>query len=242
MRDARQAASQAAADEARYQDVLAQRQAAQAEELRRLSVDIQSEAAGRDEAERESFLERTFGKLEEFDAYAAGFGVLKSAVTDGFQAWISGAESVGTAVRRSIAQSLGGYAVEMAGMALVSAAHGIYHLTNPLTAAQGAGELFAAAKYAAAATALGVMAKTVAPSGGGAGASSGASAGGSSSRRRSQDHRGRGDGPGGYSPTASTVVIVNDTFTDSQRQRERSVYAAIARTQTVYRPPVGVSS
>ena len=36
----------------------------------------------------EVFLAKTFGPLEEFDQYAAGFATLKGAVQDGFAAWI----------------------------------------------------------------------------------------------------------------------------------------------------------
>jgi hypothetical protein len=201
-------------------------------------------AAELNKADEESFLARTFGPLEEFDQYAAGFATLKGAVQDGFAAWISGAESVGTAIRKSIAKSLAGYAIEMAGMALVAGAHGIFHLTNPATAAQGAGELFAAAKYSAAALALAGLAKLASPSGD-SNASASAGAGSATGGRggRSQDHR--GEGGGAWRPGANNggPVILGDAFDDgSRRYRERQVAAAMARTSTVYQPPRGAAA
>jgi hypothetical protein len=176
--------------------------------------DIEAGRTSLAQQQEQSFLERTFGKLEEFDKYAAGFATLKGAVTDGFAAWIEGSESVGAAVRKSVAQSLGAYAIEMAGMAVVSAANGVYHLLNPLTAAQGAGELWAAAKYGAAAGALGYMAKEL----GGGSKSSGvaSSAAGVGGRGPSNDNR------------TSAVVIVGDPLgDDSPRERQRRTRRAM---------------
>lgn len=226
-------AAEARGRQRRQDEIDQQRFEASIEQTRRAVVDMKQ----REEA---SFLEGTFGKLEEFDKYAAAFGTLKDAVTAGFSAWISGAESVGTAVRRAISQSLGGYAIEMAGMALVAGAHGIYHLTNPLTAAQGAGELYSAAKYAAAAVALGGLAKLASPSGGGS-TPGGASSSTGSRGGRYQDHR--GGGPGMGQPGGSNIVVVPvGTYDDeSRRYRERQVYSAITRVQASYRPAEGTS-
>lgn len=230
-----------AAERRRRQDEIdQQRFEASMEKNRRFAVDLAGIEADNAAGERQSFLERTFGPVEEFDKYAAAFSTLKDAVTAGFSAWISGAESVGTAVRRAISQSLGGYAIEMAGMALVAGAHGVYHLTNPLTAAQGAGELYSAAKYAAAAVALGGLAKLASPSGGGS-TPGGASSSTGSRGGRYQDHR--GGGPGNWQPGASNIVVVPvGTYDDeSRRYRERQVYSAITRVQASYRPAEGTS-
>ena len=230
-----------AAERRRREDEIAQQRfEASMEQNRRFAVDLAGIEADNAAGERQSFLERTFGPVEEFDKYAAAFGTLKDAVTAGFSAWISGAESVGTAVRRAISQSLGGYAIEMAGMALVAGAHGIYHLTNPLTAAQGAGELYSAAKYAAAAVALGGLAKLASPSGGGS-TPGGASSSTGSRGGRYQDHR--GGGPGNWQPGGSNIVVVPvGTYDDeSRRYRERQVYSAITRVQASYRPAEGTS-
>jgi hypothetical protein len=132
----------------------------------------------------------------------------------------------------------------MAGMALVAGAHGIFHLTNPATAAQGAGELFAAAKYSAAALALAGLAKLASPSGD-SNASASAGAGSATGGRggRSQDHR--GEGGGAWRPGANNggPVILGDAFDDgSRRYRERQVAAAMARTSTVYQPPRGAAA
>ena len=222
---------------ARQDEILQQRFAAAMEQNRRFAAEMEQQQA----AKEQSFLERTFGKLEEFDRYGAAFATLKGAVTSGFNAWIAGAESVGTAVRRSIAQSLGGYAIEMAGMALVAAAHGVYHLTNPLTAAQGAGELLSAAKYTAAAAALGGLAKLASPSGNGVPATGGSATGGRAGRN--QDHRGANDGSGARTVGQSTVIVLGSDYgDDSRRVRERNAYAAFSRTATVYQPPRGAAA
>ena len=239
-------ANENAAADAKYaadQQRLAEQQrwAATMEQNRRWAVDQADAAASASKAREQSFLESTFGKIEEFDQYAAAFDTLKSAVTSGFNAWITGAESVGTAVRRSIAQALGGYAIEMAGMALVSAAHGVYHLTNPLTAAQGAGELAAAAKYTAAAIGLGTLAKLASPAGNGAPATGGSASGGRAGRN--QDHRGASDGGGARTVGQSTVIVLGSDYgDDSRRVRERNAYAAFTRTSTVYQPPRGAAA
>ena len=226
---------------ARQDEILQQRFAAAMEQNRRFAAEMEQQQAAMAQAKEQSFLERTFGKLEEFDRYGAAFATLKGAVTSGFNAWITGAESVGTAVRRSIAQSLGGYAIEMAGMALVAAAHGVYHLTNPLTAAQGAGELLSAAKYTAAAAALGGLAKLASPAGNGAPASGGSATGGRAGRN--QDHRGANDGSGARTVGQSTVVVLGSDYgDDSRRVRERNAYAAFSRTATVYQPPRGAAA
>lgn len=230
-----------AAARARQDEILQQRFAATMEQNRRFSAEMAQQQATMAQAKEQSFLERTFGKVEEFDQYAAAFDTLKGAVTSGFNAWITGAESVGTAVRRSIAQSLGGYAIEMAGMALVAAAHGVYHLTNPLTAAQGAGELFSAAKYAAAAVALGGLAKLASPAGNSAPSTAGSATGGRAGRN--QDHRGSGGGDGHRPGAQSTVMILGSDYgDDSRRVRERNAYAAFSRTATVYQPPRGAAA
>ncbi|MBP9863777.1 MAG: hypothetical protein KBD62_37880, partial [Kofleriaceae bacterium] len=233
-------AAEARGRQRRQDEIDQQRFEASMEQNRRFAVDLAGIEADNAAGERQSFLERTFGPVEEFDKYAAAFGTLKDAVTAGFSAWISGAESVGAAVRRAISQSLGGYAIEMAGMALVAGAHGVYHLTNPLTAAQGAGELYSAAKYAAAAVALGGLAKLASPSGGGS-TPGGASSSTGSRGGRYQDHR--GGGPGNWQPGASNIVVVPvGTYDDeSKRYRERQVYSAITRVQASYRPAEGTS-
>ncbi len=171
-------------------------------------------AAELNKADEESFLERTFGPLEEFDQYAAGFATLKGAVQDGFAAWIDGSESLGTAIQKSIAGSLRAYAIEMSGKALVAGANALYLLAEgriPEAAAMGASAL----KYTAAAAGLGVLAKSL---GGGGGSGVAASAAGVPSGT-----------PGGARPAPqSGVVIVGDPLSDdSPRERQRRVRRAI---------------
>ena len=171
-------------------------------------------AAELNKADEESFLARTFGPLEEFDAYAAGFATLKGAVQDGFAAWIDGSESLGDAIQKSIAGSLRAYAIEMSGKALVAGAEALYYLASgniPGAAAMGASAL----KYTAAAAGLGVLAKSL---GGGGGSGVAASAAGVPSGT-----------PGGARPAPqSGVVIVGDPLSDdSPRERQRRVRRAM---------------
>ena len=174
-------------------------------------------AAELNKADEESFLERTFGKLEEFDQYAAGFATLKGAVQDGFAAWIDGSESLGDAVRKSIAGSLRAYAIEMSGMALVAGAYALYHLATGNIAKAGAYGL-SAVKYTAAAGALGYMAKEL---GGGGSSSVASSAAGVGGRGPSNDNR------------TSAVVIVGDPLgDDSPRERQRRTRRAMRAAGT----------
>ena len=176
--------------------------------------DAFGKVAAEQQAQEASFLERTFGKLEEFDAYAAGFATLKNAVTDGFAAWIDGSESLGAAIQKSIAGSLRAYAIEMSGKALVAGAEALYYLASgniPGAAAMGASAL----KYTAAAAGLGVLAKSLGGSGGGSSVAS--SAAGIPSTRPSNDNGG-----------TSGVVIVGDPLSDdSPRERQRRVRRAM---------------
>ncbi len=204
------AASQASQDDAlaAYQDRMSQRFADA-----QMVQDIEADRTAMAKQQKESFLERTFGKLEEFDAYAAGFGTLKNAVTDGFAAWISGSESLGTAIKKSIATSLAAYAVEMSGRAIVAGAHALFNLaTGDIPGATAMG--LSAAKYAAAAAALGVLAK-------GMGTSAGAPSAASSAA-------GVGGRPSGERIAQSGVVIVGDPLADdSARERARRVRRAM---------------
>jgi hypothetical protein len=194
---------------AAYQDRMSQR-FADAQMLQ----DMEAWRTAKAKSDEESFLARTFGPLEEFDAYAAGFATLKGAVQDGFAAWIDGSESLGDAVRKSIAGSLRAYAIEMSGKALVAGANALYLLAEgriPEAAAMGASAL----KYTAAAAGLGVLAKSL---GGGGGSGVAASAAGVPSGT-----------PGGARPAPqSGVVIVGDPLSDdSPRERQRRVRRAI---------------
>lgn len=227
-----------AAARAREDEILQQRFAATMEQNRRFAAEMAQQEAAMARDKEQTFLERTFGKVEEFDQYAAAFDTLKGAVTSGFNAWITGAESVGTAVRRSIAQSLGGYAIEMAGMALVAGATGFWHLAtgNPLAA----GELAAAAKYTAAAVALGGLAKLASPAGNGAPSTGGSATGGRAGRN--QDHRGSGGGEWRPAGQQTVIILGSDYGTNSQRVRERNAHDAFSRTSTVYQPPRGAAA
>lgn len=125
-----------------------------------------------------SVLERMFGKIEEYDAYATAWGTFQNAVTSGFEAIVTGSESVGTAIKKSIAASLLAEGSQMLIQALKHGAMAIASLIpgptfNP-AAAGGHGA--AAAKFLAGSVAAGIAARALGGGGGGAGAAAGAGA------------------------------------------------------------------
>ena len=61
---------------ARQDEILQQRFAAAMEQNRRFAAEMEQQQAAMAQAKEQSFLERTFGKLEEFDRYGAAFATL----------------------------------------------------------------------------------------------------------------------------------------------------------------------
>ncbi len=119
----------------------------------------------------QTFMEQAFGPLEQFDAYGAAFGVLTTTLTSGFDAWVSGSESFGQAMKAAFKQSLGAVASDMfaksvqhAAYALGSLAFGDFRGAATHGAAAGA--------FAAGALTIGSLARSM-----GGGASTGLPAG-----------------------------------------------------------------
>lgn len=73
----------------------------------------------------QSFLEKTFGPVDQFDLYAQGFQMLSGAVGASLSAWIDGSMSAGQAFKKFIGEALKGLAVQMSMEALK---HGAYAL------------------------------------------------------------------------------------------------------------------
>lgn len=127
---------------------------------------------------RKSRIESMFGSLDEINGYKTAFEGLTGAVTAGMQAWISGSESAGTAVRKFLGDYLSGVASQMAIEALKEGAAAIasiawYDYTGAAMHAK------AAAAYVAGAAAAAVAARALGGGGSGGGASSSAGGGGS---------------------------------------------------------------
>jgi hypothetical protein len=178
------------------------------------------------EQRKTSFLESTFGKLEDFDAYATAFQSLTGAVSAGLNAWIDGSASAGQAIKQFLSDALQGLATQMAVEALK---HGAYALGSlAFGDVRGAGQhAAAAAAFTAAAAAAAVGARSL----GSGGASTPASSGG-----RSLPNGGSTGSTSGV-PEHSTInyIIVGDSYADDsprkkQRKAERIVHVGMSHT------------
>jgi hypothetical protein len=161
-------------------------------------------AAAADAAQHQKLLESIFGPVGQFDVYAKGFDMLTGAVGSAYDAWVSGSESAGAAIRKFVGQS-----VEAAGkqMAIEAIKEGAYALASLAIGDFGgaARHGIAAAEFAAGAVAAGVVAHEL-----GAGGSSGPTKGGASA----------GGGGGSYSSgggssapqQSSKIIILGDSF------------------------------
>lgn len=177
-----------------------------------------------------SVLESIFGDPKEFDAYAAKFELLKSgldvftgALQSHFDAWVSGSETLGEAVKNigkdvvsGLASQLQAYAISEGVQALISLAAGDL---------RGAGTHGAAAAAAeAGAVAVGAIARGF--NGGGSSAGGGGSAAvGSAYGGGGGDHRSGGGG-------GQTIVYVGEgwsTTPGQQRQQTARSYRAARR-------------
>jgi hypothetical protein len=116
-------------------------------------------------AKQQSFLASTFGELSEFNAYSEAFGMLTGAVTAGMDAWIDGADSMGDAIKRTVADALKALAGQMAIEALKHGAYAIGSLAFGDFAGASAHGV-AAAEFGAVAIAAGVGAKAIGTSAG----------------------------------------------------------------------------
>ncbi len=200
-----------------------------AEKQKALTDDWQKRLATQ-RGKKESFLEQSFGKLEDFNAYATAFSMLTGSVSAGLNAWIDGSMSAGQAIKKFLADALKGLASQMAVEALKHGAYAIGSLAYGDL--RGAGtHAAAAAAFGGAAAAAAVAAKQFGGSGAGGaygGAGAGASGGGSGGGKAAG---GGGNGSGGKdSGNARPItVIVGDYFNGDERRRRQVADEAIER-------------
>jgi hypothetical protein len=172
---------------------------------------------------KQTFLEGTFGKLEDFNLYATAFSTLTGGVTTAMDAWITGSVSAGQAVRKFLADSLKSLASQMAVEALKHGAYAIGSLA--FGDVRGAGQhAAAAAAFGGAAAAAAVASKSL----GGGGAPQSATASGGSAASTTGGSGGAG-APSGSS-SRPVYVLVGDSFSeDSPRMRASRAQAAMER-------------
>lgn len=158
-----------------------------------------------------SFLESTFGKIEEFNAYGKAFQGLQSAGGAAFSAWITGSESMGKAFKRAVVESLSSSASQMFGQSLLHAAYALGSVAF--------GDVPGAAKHSAAAGAylagsivLGGLAKTL----GGGEAATGSKGGSASAGGSIAPSSGSAGAP---QQSGVTVVVGNSFAYETPRQR-----------------------
>jgi len=169
----------------------------------------------------EPLLEKMFGPIEQFNAYASAFDGLSSVVMAGFTAWMTGAESFGSAMKKALAAYLTNTASELAMQALKHTAYAVGALAfgDPRGAATHG---IAAAKFAAGAAAAGLLAHQ-------ANAAWNPAAGaGASPSAPNVGGRGAVGGGGGSN---ITVVIGDSMANDSPRWRQRETARAIRRAR-----------
>jgi len=175
----------------------------------------------------QGWAERHFGKLSDFDAYANAFSALQDASTSALNAWISGSESLGDALKKAISTGLAATSVQLGIEALKHGAYAIGALAfgdiPGMAAHLQAAALFGVGAIAAgeAAHLLGGGGQTGAHASGGYGGGAGASAplGNIGS---GTDHRTPLGAGGNY------LIMVNDEFAeDTPQRRSKRAYDAL---------------
>jgi len=174
-----------------------------------------------------SKLEQMFGPIEDFNIYKEAFGMLSGAVTTALDAWITGSESAGKAVKRFIAEVLRAEASKMAVLALENGAQAAYHAA--LYDYPGAAKFTASAALFTAGAAAAAGAARALGGGGGGGAPPAGGAGAAPATPASA-------GSGGDGVQRPVVIVYGDAFaqqTDRQRAIEarRLVSAGMAQAQ-----------
>ena len=160
-------------------------------------------------------LERMFGPLEEFDAYAESFGMLTGAATSAYDALVEGNMSAGDAMKAFLKDAIKGLGSRMLIRALEETAEGVASLASPLTAAAAPAHFKAAGLFAAGAVTAGLVASRMGGGGGGGGG------GGSASASLPRD---MGTGRDQYDGGNAKVIIIGDPMADdSPRYKARNV-------------------
>lgn len=169
------------------------------------------DATQRSYGQADSWLEHTFGPIEQFDVYKAAFQGLGDVVSESFGAWIDGTAGLGEAAKNALAGFLKNTAIEAAMNSLKSFAQAATYAATPGMQFWVPGALKAGALWAALAAATGGAAHGL--GGGSSGGGGGASA-------------------GGYRPsapytqpmqTAAPVIVVGSPYAyDSPRNQQRT--------------------
>lgn len=178
-----------------------------------------------------SIVERMFGPKTEIEGYKDAWSGLTDTMLAGYDAIVTGSESVGLAMKKALGGAIHAVGRKMFIRSLEETAEGVASLIfNPAAAGQhfAAAGLFAAGSLAAgaAASALGVGGGV-----GGAGRGAGASASGVG--------LGRGGGP--VAPVNKTYIIGDSFGFMSPRDQARQFAGAQRRTRLYERDPEGVS-
>ena len=197
------------------------------EQAKRDVAEWNDEVAQMQRERQQSFLESIFGPVGEFNIYAEGFNMLTDAARTAFDAWITGSESIGTAVKRAVAESLRA----LAGQALVESLKHAAFAIGSLAFFDYRGAAMhglAAAKFAGVAVAAGVAAHQMGAgqsgSYGGAGAGASGGAGGYLS-----------PSSGGGTPNYTTVVYLPPDWDDRTPGEKAQALARVVKRGSVNR-------
>lgn len=176
-------------------------------------------------AKKNSFLEETFGKLEDFSAYKIAFDSLSGATSAALGAWIDGSMSAGQAFKKFIAEALKGLASQML---IESLKHGAYALGS-----LAFGDVGGAAKHGVAALAFGAGAAAAAV----AAKALGGSATPATSGPRASAPNVTGPAAAAAGPTGG-IVVIGDSFADDtprmkQLRAQRLIAMAIGSNNAV---------
>jgi hypothetical protein len=174
-----------------------------------------------EKSRQSTVLERMFGPLEEFDAYAESFGMLTGAATAAYDALVEGNMSAGDAMKAFLKDAIKGLGSRMLIRSLEETAEGVAALSNPLTAAAAPAHFQAAGLFAAGAVTAGLVASRMGGGGGGGGG------GGSASLPRDM-----GTGRDQYEGGRSKVIIIGDPMSDdSPRYQARNIAKQLTRAE-----------
>lgn len=189
-------------------DAITRAQTESADDLVR--AQMESEDAAYQSTKTDASLEKMFGPIDSFDAYAAAFDMLTGASTAAFGAWIDGSMSAGQAIEKFMQQSLKSVAQQLLAEGIKE---GVFALGSLAMGDMKGAALHGAASAKAfiGAGVVGAMAKVAYGGGGGAPAGGGGrSTGGSTG----------GNASGGSGGNTIVIVTGNDMANDTQRQRQ----------------------
>jgi len=171
--------------------------------------DLQNALADLQKGKQKSFLESTFGAVDEWDTYQSLFQGLQGAIGGTYEAIIKGSEPAGAALRKGIAAGVMAtgkgelvQAIKEEAWAIGSFAYG--------NIAEGTAHQLSALKHGAAAALAGVVAKELGAGGGGGSSGGGSGGSGSSSGGSSSSSPSFGNGQS-QAPGERIIVLMGDS-------------------------------